>query len=205
MTVPRVAAGRVTRLQVPQTETVPTALVSAHQQGRRAARFRIGQEVAQSSAEDRDGAAAFVLEYQQVKIRIGDFGLQAQQTHGRIQDKPVPGRPGAPARPAGLEGAGRGLDDHIWNYKGASVRLPGERHFGLERGVVQRTLRRPGLSGYRRAYPAASDLVGIYEDVGAVLIALGTSSVPSFRFSTSVSDGAAISAIRTPPAIISSN
>jgi hypothetical protein len=97
----------------------------------RAARFRIGQEVAQSSAEDRDGTAAFVLEYQQVKIRIGDFGLQAQQTHGRIQDKPVPGRPGAPARPADLEGAGRGLDDHIWNYKGASVRLPGERHFGL--------------------------------------------------------------------------
>ena len=46
----------------------------------------------------------------------------------------------------------------------------GERHFGLERGVVQRTLRRPGLSGYRRAYPAASDLVGIYEDVGAVLM-----------------------------------
>ena len=80
-----------------------------------------------------------------------------------------------------------------------------ERHFGLAVGVVQRTLRRPGLAGYRRAYPAASDLVGIYEDVGAVLITLGTSSVPSFRFATSVSDGAAISAIRTPPGIISSN
>jgi len=53
-------------------------------------------------------------------------------------------------------------------------------------------LRRPGLRGLaqrapRRAYPAASDLVGI------------------FRFSTSVSDGAAIGAIRSPPAIISSN
>src|SRR5450756_738143 len=46
-------------------------------------------------------------------------------------------------------------------------------------------LRRPGLRGLaqrapRRAYPAASDLVGI------------------FRFSTSVSDGAAIGAIRSP-------
>ena len=30
--------------------------------------------------------------------------------------------------------------------------------------------------------PAASDLVGIYEDVGTVLITLGTSSVPSFKF-----------------------
>jgi hypothetical protein len=47
----------------------------------------------------------------------------------------------------------------------------------------------------RRAYPAASDLVGIYEDVGTRLD--GTSSVPSFRFSTSVSGGSAISAIRT--------
>src|ERR1039458_8356116 len=47
--------------------------------------------------------------------------------------------------------------------------------------------------------PAASDLVGIYEDVGAVLITLGTSSVPSFRFATSVSRGSAISAIRTSP------
>jgi hypothetical protein len=28
--------------------------------------------------------------------------------------------------------------------------------------------------------PAASDLVGIYEDVGTVLMTLSTSSVPSF-------------------------
>src|ERR1035437_517820 len=68
-----------------------------------------------------------------------------------------------------------------------------------------RTLRRPGLAGFCRAYPAASDLAGIYEDVGAVLITLSTSSVHSFRFSTSVSDGAAIGAIRTPPGIIRSN
>ena len=47
--------------------------------------------------------------------------------------------------------------------------------------------------------PAASDLVGIYEDVGAVLMTLGTSSVPSCRFSTSVSRGSAIGAIRTSP------
>ena len=80
-----------------------------------------------------------------------------------------------------------------------------EIHLGRTEGVVQSSLRRPGLSGFCRAYPAASDLAGIYEDVGAVLITLSTSSVHSFRFSTSVSDGAAIGAIRTPPAIISSN
>src|ERR1035441_4063986 len=66
-------------------------------------------------------------------------------------------------------------------------------------------LRRPGLAGLCRAYPAASDLAGIYEDVGAVLITLSTSSVHSFRFSTSVSDGSATGAIRTPPAMIRSN
>ena len=47
--------------------------------------------------------------------------------------------------------------------------------------------------------PAASDLVGIYEDVGAVLITLSTSIVPSFRFATSVSGGSAMSAIRSSP------
>jgi hypothetical protein len=70
------------------------------------------------------------------------------------------------------------------------------------RGSLSETLRRPGLRGLaqkapRRAYPAASDLVGIYEDVGAVLITFGTSIVPSFRFAASVSSGSAVSAIRT--------
>jgi len=45
--------------------------------------------------------------------------------------------------------------------------------------------------------PAASDLAGIYKDVGAVLMTLSTSSVPLFRFTTSVSGGSAIKAIRT--------
>jgi hypothetical protein len=62
-----------------------------------------------------------------------------------------------------------------------------------------------GLWVIARRSPAASDLVGIYEDVGTSAYALGTSIVPSFRFATSVSDGAAISAIRTPPGIIRSN
>src|ERR1035438_4306831 len=79
------------------------------------------------------------------------------------------------------------------------TRAWGERHFGIEKGIVQRTLRRPGLAGVCRAYPAASDLVGIYDDVGAVLITLSTSIVPSFRFATSVSRGSAIGAIRSPP------
>ena len=47
--------------------------------------------------------------------------------------------------------------------------------------------------------PAASDLVGIYEDVGAVLITLTTSIVPSFRFATSISRESAIGAIRSSP------
>ena len=81
----------------------------------------------------------------------------------------------------------------------------GERHFGLERGVLRERCGGRGLRVLAVRVPAASDLVGIYEDVGAVLMTLGTSSVLSFRFSTSVSDGAAIGAIRTPPAIIRSN
>src|ERR1035438_1618765 len=47
---------------------------------------------------------------------------------------------------------------------------------------------------YRRAYPAASDLVGIYADVGNRLD--GTSIIPSFRFATSESRGSAIGAIQ---------
>ena len=69
---------------------------------------------------------------------------------------------------------------------------------GVRRRLSE-TLRRPGLLGVCQAYPAASDLAGIYEDVGTVLITLSTSSVPSFRFSTSVSGGSAINAIRTSP------
>jgi hypothetical protein len=61
--------------------------------------------------------------------------------------------------------------------------------------VLQKRCGGRGLRVIAGRIPAASDLVGIYEDVGAVLIALGTSSVPSFRFSTSVSDGPAMSAI----------
>src|ERR1035437_280341 len=75
-----------------------------------------------------------------------------------------------------------------------------EIHFRLTEGVVQGSLRRPGLRGLIAVrFPAASDLVGIYEDVGTVLIAFGTSIVPSFRLSTSVSRGSAIRAIRTSP------
>ena len=54
-----------------------------------------------------------------------------------------------------------------------------------------------GIRVFAGRSPAASDLVGIYKDVGTVLMTLGTSSVPLFRFSTSVSGGSAITAIRT--------
>src|ERR1039457_4611338 len=56
-----------------------------------------------------------------------------------------------------------------------------------------------GLRGFAVRISAASDLVGIYEDVGAVLITLSTSIVPSFRSATSVSRGSAIGAIRSSP------
>ena len=61
-------------------------------------------------------------------------------------------------------------------------------------------LRCCGGRGYRvfaGRGPAASDLAGIYEDVGTSAYALGASSVPSFRFSTSESGGSATGAIRT--------
>jgi hypothetical protein len=80
-----------------------------------------------------------------------------------------------------------------------------EIHFRLGEKVFLKRCGGRGLRVFAERIPAASDLVGIYEDVGAVLITLSTSSVPSFRFTTSVSDGAAIGAIRTPPAIIRSN
>jgi hypothetical protein len=80
-----------------------------------------------------------------------------------------------------------------------------EIHFRLGEKVFQKRCGGRGLRVFAGRIPAASDLAGIYEDVGAVLITLSTSSVPSFRFTTSVSDGAAIGAIRTPPAIIRSN
>ena len=56
-----------------------------------------------------------------------------------------------------------------------------------------------GLRVFAGRIPAASDLAGIYEDVGTVLITLSTSIVHSFRFATSVSRGSAIGAIRTSP------
>ena len=56
-----------------------------------------------------------------------------------------------------------------------------------------------GIRVFAGRGPAASDSAGIYEDVGTVLITLSTSSVPSFRLSTSVPGGSAISAIRSSP------
>ena len=50
---------------------------------------------------------------------------------------------------------------------GDRARTGSERHFGIEKGVVHRALRRPGALGLIAGrIPAASDLVGIYEDVG---------------------------------------
>src|ERR1022692_4327935 len=54
------------------------------------------------------------------------------------------------------------------------------RHYGLEIGCFGVRCGGRGCWVFARRGPAASDLVGIYEDVGAVLITLSTSSVPSF-------------------------
>ena len=79
----------------------------------------------------------------------------------------------------------------------AGTRLPQRRHYGLERGDLLKRCGGRGLRVFAARVPAASDLAGIYKDVGAVLMTLSTSSVPLFRFSTSVSSGSAIRAIRT--------
>ena len=73
------------------------------------------------------------------------------------------------------------------------------RDYGIERGDELKRCGGRGLRVIAVRIPAASDLIGIYEDVGAVLMTLGTSSVPSFRFATSVFKGSAMSAIRTSP------
>src|ERR1035437_6517731 len=93
----------------------------------------------------------------------------------------------------------------VWNVAGSGVMCWRDTLRAGEGSLCGERCGGRGLRVFAVRIPAASDLVGIYEDVGAVLITLGTSSVPSFRFATSVSDGAAIRAIRTPPAIISSN
>ena len=126
--IPRVAAQPIARVQVLQAEAVPPALVRSHQTDGRLARPRFGQQVSQPPGEDRDGTAATVLEYQQVEIRPGDLRLQAQQTNRRVQDEPLPRRPCASARPADLEGAGRALHGHTWNYKAATVQSPRPLH-----------------------------------------------------------------------------
>ena len=73
----------------------------------------------------------------------------------------------------------------------------GRYTFGYKIGSIRERCGGRGLRVFAARVPAASDLVGIYKDVGAVLITLSTSSVPLFRLSTSVSSGSAISAIRT--------
>jgi hypothetical protein len=71
--------------------------------------------------------------------------------------------------------------------------------FGLPRGWFRVRCGGRGYRVFAVRIPAANDLVGIYEDVGAVLITLSTSIVHSFRFATSVSRGSATGAIRTSP------
>src|SRR5260370_19417877 len=72
-----------------------------------------------------------------------------------------------------------------------------ESQLWLTEVVFVKRCRGRGFRVFAGRDPATSDLAGIYEDVGTVLITLSTSSVPWFKFSTSVSSGSATSAIRT--------
>jgi hypothetical protein len=54
-----------------------------------------------------------------------------------------------------------------------------EKHYGHERADLLKRCGGRGLRVFAARVPAASDLVAIYKDVGAVLITLSTSSVPS--------------------------
>src|ERR1039458_727101 len=83
----------------------------------------------------------------------------------------------------------------VSGVKGGSARYT----FGLPMRSYEVRCGGRGLRVFAVRIPAASDLVGIYEDVGAVLITLSTSIVPSFRFATSESRGSAIGAIRSSP------
>ena len=62
---------------------------------------------------------------------------------------------------------------------------PTEKHFGIENGVVQVRCGGRGLRVIAGRIPAAGDLVGIYKDVGAVLIPMaGESGCPTKRLPT---------------------
>src|ERR1017187_9246454 len=83
----------------------------------------------------------------------------------------------------------------VSGVKGAFARYT----FGLPMRSYEVRCGGRGLRVFGVRIPAASDLVGIYEDVGAVLITLRTSIVPSFRLATSVFRGPAIEPTRSPP------
>ena len=117
LTVTRVAARRVARLQVLQAEAVPPALVRAPEAGRGITRFRLGQEVAQPRSENRDGTPATMLEDEHIEIGIHEHGLESQQADGRVQNEAVPGGPDVLAGPAGLEGQGGAVEGHYWKYR----------------------------------------------------------------------------------------
>src|ERR1035438_4406750 len=74
-------------------------------------------------------------------------------------------------------GALRGVRGHA--HRAVFARGHGARDTsGLRRGSFSERCGGRGLRVFAVRIPAASDLVGIYEDVGAVLITFGTSIVP---------------------------
>ena len=90
-----------------------------------------------------------------------------------------------------------------WQLKSVKGAIGG--HTYPVKGLEKEALRRPGTFGLIAGWgPAASDLTVSYEDVRTRLD--GLSIVHSFRFTISVSKGAAINAIRDgPPGVIGSN
>jgi hypothetical protein len=91
---------------------VAAAFSTAEQHGERNGGFSFGQEVPQASGKDRDGAAATMLEDQQVAGGFCGHGLQAEKAHLRILNKVISRGPRAFACPADPEGVGRVFDPH---------------------------------------------------------------------------------------------
>jgi len=112
LAVPSIAARRVAGFEVLQQAAMSSALFSAHQPSSWLARFRLRQQMPQSRRENRDRAAATVLENHHVEIGMRDHSLKTEQTNVWIQDEALQRGPSAFASPTALKADSRRLDSH---------------------------------------------------------------------------------------------
>jgi hypothetical protein len=71
--------------------------------GRRAG-FVIGKQVMQAPGEDGNGASAFVLENQQIELRVRGHRLHAEESDAGVENEALPGRPDEFAGAASVKG-----------------------------------------------------------------------------------------------------